>query len=153
MSTNARRRLLQDFKKVQKEPVVGINATPRPDNILLWDAFIIGPEETPFHQGVFKLQLEFDETYPQKAPKVSFVTKIYHPNVYENGNLCLDIIQNRWSPSYDVQSILTSVQSLLNDPNPNSPANAEAARLYKDNRAEYVRKIRICVEDSWLQDE
>eukprot|EP00834_Sanchytrium_tribonematis_P001958 NODE_52_length_30984_cov_1.383358.p25 type:complete len:154 gc:universal NODE_52_length_30984_cov_1.383358:17601-18062(+) len=153
MSTTCRRRLLQDFKKIQKEPVVGINATPDPNNILMWNAFIVGPEDTIFHQGIFKLRLEFDETYPQKAPKVSFVTKIYHPNVYDNGALCLDIIQTRWSPSYDVQSILTSVQSLLNDPNPNSPANAEAARLFQDNRPEYDRKVRECVENSWLQDE
>ncbi len=152
MSTKARRRLLQDLKKIQKEPVVGINASPRATSILTWDAFIIGPEDTYYHQGVFKLLLEFDETYPQKAPKVSFITKIFHPNVYETGALCLDIIQNRWSPSYDVQSILTSVQSLLNDPNPNSPANAEAARLYKDNRPEYARRIRECVENSWLEE-
>ncbi len=42
------------------------------------------------------------------------------PNVYANGELCLDILQNRWSPTYDVSAILTSIQSLLHDPNPNS---------------------------------
>ena len=78
---------------------------------------------------------------------------MFHPNVYANGELCLDILQNRWSPTYDVAAILTSIQSLLHDPNPNSPANAEAAQLYRENMKEYVRRVRATVEDSWLEDD
>lgn len=95
---------------------------------------------------------------------VKFLSRMFHPNVYANGELCLDILQNRWSPTYDVAAILTSIQSLLHDPNPNrcaadhplrfwsfnershSPANAEAANLYRDNMKEYVKRVRrICV--------
>ena len=75
---------------------------------------------------------------------------MFHPNVYANGELCLDILQNRWSPTYDVAAILTSIQSLLHDPNPNSPANAEAAQLYRENMKEYVRRVKATVEESWL---
>jgi hypothetical protein len=64
--------------------------------------------------------LNFDESYPNKPPTVKFLSKMFHPNVYANGELCLDILQNRWSPTYDVAAILTSIQSLLHDPNPNS---------------------------------
>ena len=67
-----------------------------------------------------------------------------------DGGICLDLLQSMWSPIYDVSSILTSVQSLLSDPNPSSPANAEAAALYSNNRAEYERRVRECVEASWL---
>ncbi len=81
---------------------------------------------------------------------------MFHPNVYANGDLCLDILQNRWyiktnnrSPTYDVAAILTSIQSLLHDPNPNSPANAEAARLFSDSRKEYYKRVRETVEESW----
>ena len=63
------------------------------------------------------------------------------------------VLQNRWSPTYDVAAILTSIQSLLHDPNPNSPANAEAAQLYRENMKEYVRRVRATVEDSWLDPE
>jgi len=52
-----------------------------------------------------------------------------------------------------VAAILTSIQSLLHDPNPNSPANAEAAQLYRENMKEYVRRVRATVEDSWLEDD
>ncbi|KAG6377834.1 ubiquitin-conjugating enzyme/RWD-like protein [Boletus reticuloceps] len=75
------------------------------------------------------------------------------PNVYANGELWLDILQNRWLPTYDVAAILTSIQSLLHDPNPNSPANAEAAQLYRENMKEYVRRVKATVEDSWLDPE
>lgn len=77
---------------------------------------------------------------------------MFHPNVYASGELCLDILQNRWSPTYDVSAILTSVQSLLNDPNSSSPANVEAAQLWKENRKEYVRRVKATVEESWLDD-
>ena len=77
------------------------------------------PADTPFEDGTFKLLLTFDESYPNKPPTVKFLSKMFHPNVYANGELCLDILQNRWSPTYDVAAILTSIQSLLHDPNPN----------------------------------
>ena len=78
---------------------------------------------------------------------MKFITKIFHPNVYNDGKICLDILQNQWSPIYDISAILTSIQiflfimwSLLCDPNPNSPANAEAAKLYQENRREYIKR-------------
>lgn len=85
--------------------------------------------DTPFEDGTFKLCLTFDETYPNKPPTVKFISKMFHPNVYANGELCLDILQNRWSPTYDVAAILTSIQSLLHDPNPNRCVPPRATRL------------------------
>jgi ubiquitin-conjugating enzyme E2 A len=71
--------------------------------------------------------------------------------VYADGQICLDILQNAWSPIYDVSAVLTSIQSLLCDPNPSSPANSEAARMFQESKAEYDRRVRLCVEDSWAQ--
>lgn len=114
---------------------------------------IIGPSDTPYEDGTFRLVLQFDEQYPNKPPSVKFLSPMFHPNVYANGDLCLDILQNRWSPTYDVLLILTSIQSLLNDPNINSPANVEAANLYKDHRSQYVKRVRETVENSWNEDD
>ncbi|KAF7338012.1 Ubiquitin-conjugating enzyme [Mycena venus] len=149
-STNCKRRLIRDFKRLSTDPPGGISGSPCPDNIMLWNAVIFGPAETPFEDGTFKLVLTFDESYPNKPPTVKFLSRMFHPNVYANGELCLDILQNRWSPTYDVAAILTSIQSLLHDPNPNSPANAEAAQLYRENMKEYVRRVKATVEESWL---
>ncbi|XP_071468181.1 ubiquitin-conjugating enzyme E2 B isoform X3 [Marmota flaviventris] len=76
-----------------------------------WNAVIFGPEGTPFEDGTFKLVIEFSEEYPNKPPTVRFLSKMFHPNVYADGSICLDILQNRWSPTYDVSSILTSIQN------------------------------------------
>ncbi|KAH7882697.1 ubiquitin-conjugating enzyme/RWD-like protein [Phlebopus sp. FC_14] len=105
---------------------------------MVWNAVIFGPSDTPFEDGTFKLLLTFDESYPNKPPNVKFLSRMFHPNVYANGEICLDILQNR---------------CLLHDPNPNSPANAEAAQLYRENMKEYVRRVKKAVEDSWLDPE
>ncbi|KAK3991343.1 kinesin heavy chain [Cladorrhinum sp. PSN332] len=142
MSTSARRRLMRDFKRMQTDPPAGVSASPVPDNVMTWNAVIIGPADTPFEDGTFRLVMHFEEQYPNKPPSVKFISQMFHPNVYATGELCLDILQNRWSPTYDVAAILTSIQSLLNDPNTGSPANVEASNLYKDNRKEYTKRVR-----------
>ncbi|KJR81846.1 ubiquitin-conjugating enzyme E2 A [Sporothrix schenckii 1099-18] len=170
MSTAARRRLMRDFKRMQTDPPAGVSASPIPDNVMTWNAVIIGPADTPFEDGTFRLVMTFDEQYPNKPPSVKFLSTMFHPNVYGTGELCLDILQNRWSPTYDVAAVLTSIQrwaarkqwhhlprrgyftnvaSLLNDPNTSSPANVEASNLYKDSRKEYHKRVRETVEKSW----
>ena len=74
------------------------------------NAVIIGPADTPFEDGTFRLVMHFEEQYPNKPPGVKFISQMFHPNVYGTGELCLDILQNRWSPTYDVAAVLTSIQ-------------------------------------------
>eukprot|EP00009_Paramoeba_aestuarina_P011184 CAMPEP_0201534694 /NCGR_PEP_ID=MMETSP0161_2-20130828/57008_1 /ASSEMBLY_ACC=CAM_ASM_000251 /TAXON_ID=180227 /ORGANISM="Neoparamoeba aestuarina, Strain SoJaBio B1-5/56/2" /LENGTH=154 /DNA_ID=CAMNT_0047939473 /DNA_START=57 /DNA_END=518 /DNA_ORIENTATION=+ len=145
----AKRRLIQDFKRLQSDPPEGINAAPKDNNIMKWQAVIFGPEQTIWEGGTFKLSLDFMNEYPNKPPKIVFLNKMFHPNIYADGSICLDILQNQWSPIYDISSILTSIQSLLSDPNPKSPANSEAARLFQENKSEYTRRVKQCVELSW----
>jgi ubiquitin-conjugating enzyme E2 A len=80
---------------------------------------------------------------------------MFHPNIYNDGKICLDsispfylVLQNQWSPIYDVWAILTSIRSLLADPNPNSPANSEAAQIYHTNKNEYERRVKEIVDKS-----
>merc|ERR1711908_75353 len=149
MSTPARRRLMRDFKRLQSDPPQGVSGAPCDNDIMKWHAVIFGPDETPWEDGTFKLSLTFSEDYPNKAPTVKFLTKMFHPNIYADGSICLDILQNQWSPIYDISAILTSIQSLLCDPNPNSPANSEAARLFTENKEEYIRQVKLSVGKSW----
>lgn len=149
MSSASRRRLITDFKRFEKEDTNNLFASPQSDNILIWDAVIFGPDDTAWEGGSFKLIFEFTEEYPTKPPSVKFVTSMFHPNIYADGKICLDVLTNQWSPIYDVHTILTSIQSLLTDPNPDSPANAEAARLYTENIQEYYKRVKECVENSW----
>jgi len=152
MSSPAKQRLVRDFRRLQTDPPHGITAAPLEDDIMQWQAIIFGPDDSPWEGGTFKLTLSFTQDYPNKAPTVKFVTKMFHPNIYADGSICLDILQHNWSPIYDIAAILTSIQSLLTDPNPNSPANVEAAKLYQENRREYERRVQQVVEESWDKD-
>lgn len=96
--------------RLQEDPPTGVSGAPTDNNIMIWNAVIFGPHDTPFEDGTFKLTIEFTEEYPNKPPTVRFVSKMFHPNVYADGGICLDILQNRWSPTYDVSAILTSIQ-------------------------------------------
>ncbi|KAA0155963.1 hypothetical protein FNF27_00248 [Cafeteria roenbergensis] len=149
MATPSRRRLLKDLEKLRREPAHGVTAAPLEDNIMKWQALIIGPDDSPWEGGTFNLRMHFSEEYPNKAPEIVFVSSLFHPNVYKDGRICLDILQSKWSPVNTVQAVLVSIQSLLSDPNTGSPANAEAARLYDADRAEYNRRVQRCVEASW----
>jgi len=82
-------------------------------------------------------------------PCVCSSTIILHTaQVYNDGRICIDILKSQWSPIYDITNILISIQSLLGDPNPNSPANEEAASLYRDNRREYSRRVHALVAEN-----
>ena len=152
MSSNAERRLLKDLKKMNDDKTQeGIQATPAGDSLFNWEAVIFGPDDTVWEGGVFNLIIEFSDDYPNKAPKVKFVTKMFHPNIYNDGSICLDILSHMWSPVYDVSSILTSIQSLLTDPNITSPANNTAAVMYSNNYQEYVTRVKQVVEQSQME--
>ena len=90
--------------------------------------------------------LKFDLDYPTKPPNVTFLTPMFHPNIYRDGKICIDILQHEWSPSQNIRTILLSIMSLLMDPNPASPANREAAMLYNTCKVKYEEKVRDFIE-------
>lgn len=137
MNSTAQRRLQKDLMRLMKEQPEGVDANPLDDNLFVWEGFIEGPVESPWEGGIFKLKLQFSNNYPNEVPKVEFVTKMFHPNIYHDGRICLDILKEKWSSIYDVMAILTAIRALLTDPNPNSPANNEVAELFVKNPKEY----------------
>lgn len=104
----------------------------------------MGPPDSPYAGGVFFLNIRFPPDYPFKPPKVSFTatTRIYHPNINSNGNICLDILKDQWSPALTISKVLLSVCSLLTDPNPDDPLVPEIAQMYKTDRARYEATAR-----------
>lgn len=70
-----------------------------------------------------------------------------------DGSICLDILQQRWSASLDVSTLLISIRSLLTDPNPASPANSEAAMLYQNHRRDYERRVREYIDQQLLEED
>lgn len=148
------RRLLREYKKVSADKSQSFSVSIDGDNICKWSAAIFGAKDTDWDGAVLRLKIEFPLEYPHKCPDVKFESPIpFHPNVYQNGKICIDLLQHNWSNAYEIDAVITSIQALLVDPNPASPANATAAALYTDNRAEYVRVVRKCVESTWATEE
>ena len=137
------KRLAKELKNLRKDPPEGVSAGPiNDDNFYAWEAIIIGPVETPYEGGVFKLRMYFPNEYPFRPPKVKFLTKIFHPNINSRGDICLDILRDRWSPALTASRVLLSVTSLLSDPNPNDPLVPEIAIMYQTNRNMYETTAR-----------
>jgi ubiquitin-conjugating enzyme E2 C len=112
------KRLQTELMQLMTGPVPGISAFPSADgNLLSWTATIEGPNDTPYTGLTFKLSFAFPSNYPYEAPTVLFKTPIYHPNVDFSGRICLDILKDRWSAAYNIQTVLLSLQSLLGEPN------------------------------------
>jgi ubiquitin-conjugating enzyme E2 D len=109
-------------------------------NMFHWKATIIGPSETPYAGGLFKLDLTFPTDYPFKPPHVKFDTKIYHPNVNSSGSICLNILKTKWSPALDVERLLLSISSLLSEPNPSDPLDIDIGQLYTSNYPVFVER-------------
>ncbi|XP_056849862.1 ubiquitin-conjugating enzyme E2 30 isoform X1 [Raphanus sativus] len=142
----ASRRINKELRDLQKDPPASCSAGPVGDDMYHWQATIMGPTDSPFAGGVFLVSIHFPPDYPFKPPKVSFRTKVYHPNVNSNGSICLDILKEQWSPALTLSKVLLSICSLLTDPNPDDPLVPEIANIYKTDRTKYENTAR-----SWTQ--
>ncbi|GAB4844504.1 Ubiquitin-conjugating enzyme E2 4 [Ancistrocladus abbreviatus] len=103
-----------------------------------------GPSDSPYHGGVWRIRVQLPDAYPYKSPSVGFVNKIYHPNVDEmSGSVCLDVINQTWSPMFDLVNVFeVFIPQLLLYPNPSDPLNGEAAALMMRDRATYEQRVK-----------
>ena len=136
------KRIRTELDKIQQDPPSNCSAGPANEDLFKWEATIIGPIDTVYEGGIFKLDILFPERYPFKPPKVKFRTRIYHPNINSSGGICLDILKDQWSPALTISKVLLSICSLLTDPNPDDPLMIDIAELYKSDIEEYKIKAR-----------
>jgi ubiquitin-conjugating enzyme E2 C len=132
------KRLQQELMQLMMSGEAGCSAFPEGDNLFQWAGTIHGSKDTVYEGLEYRLKITFPSDYPYKAPTIKFVTPCFHPNVDEHGNICLDILKEKWSAAYNVRTVLLSLQSLLGDPNNDSPLNIDAANKWA-NQAEYKR--------------
>ncbi|KAJ8287245.1 hypothetical protein GJAV_G00049320 [Gymnothorax javanicus] len=159
---SSQKALMLELKSLQEEPVEGFRITLVEESDLYnWEVAIFGPPNTLYEGGYFKAHIKFPIDYPYSPPTFRFLTKMWHPNIYENGDVCISILHppvddpqsgelpsERWNPTQNVRTILLSVISLLNEPNTFSPANVDASvmfRKWRDSKGkdkEYAEIIR-----------
>jgi len=131
------RKLMIEAKEMIKDPPVGVSGGPKDNDLYHWDAFIVGPPDSPYAGGIFMLKIDIPPDYPFKPPKCKFTTPIFHPNINSQGNICLDILKDQWSPALSIPKVLLSISSLLTDANPKDPLAPEIAKVYVENRAKF----------------
>lgn len=138
----ALKRIQKEMADFAKDPPPTCSAGPQGDDLFHWKAIITGPEGSPYQGGIFALDILFNMEYPFKPPKITFSTKIYHPNINANGAICLDILKQQWSPALTIMKVLLSISSLLTDPNPDDPLVPDIAEILKKNKALYEANAR-----------
>lgn len=131
------KRIAKELEEFKQDPPANCSAGPSSDDIYNWDATLMGPAGSVYEGGVFQLSIIFPNNYPFKAPKIKFVTRIYHPNINSAGGICLDVLKDQWSPALTISKILLSICSLLDDPNPDDPLVPDIAEQYTNNRVAY----------------
>ena len=132
------------------------------NNMFVWDLIIEGPPDSLYTGGYFKAKMRFPHDYPNMPPEMRFVSKMFHPNIYEDGKVCISILHppgkdafneqeredEKWRPILGVDAVILSVMSMLQSPNIDSPANIEASVMYRDNRANYECIVKRQAQDS-----
>lgn len=138
----AMRQLMRQVQELTSSPIDGITLLPVED-VTEISAVLKGPEDTPYVGGEFTVTLVFGDTYPEQPPKGYFKTKIFHPNVSEKGEICVNALKRDWSPSITMGHILSVVRCLLIEPNPESALNEEAGKLLLEEYSEFCKRARI----------
>ena len=136
------KRIKKELENLKTDPPVNCSAGPEDDDIFKWTATLMGPSASPYQGGIFYLNIVFPQNYPFKPPKITFATKVYHPNINSSGGICLDILKENWSPALTISKVLISICSLLDDPNPDDPLVPDIAELFKNDREAYNVKAR-----------
>lgn len=134
----------KELEMLITSPPFGISCWPKDDRTDILEAQILGGNGTPYETGLFKLEIQIPERYPFEPPKVSFITPIYHPNIDTGGRICLDTLKmppkGAWKPCLNICTVLTSIQLLMGEPNPEDPLMADISDEYKYNKTLYIEK-------------
>ena len=152
MSKALRNAIVLSIRELKNNPPLGVFAELHEGSMRLLKARIVGPEETPWEGGVFNLKITIPEGFPNTAPLVVFEGIIpFHANVYANtGAICVDMLQDKWSPVFTIAQVLVGLQSLLAEPNIDSPANPIAAALFLSDRESYNQKVRELIRATFF---
>lgn len=110
----------------------------------------IVPQDGYYKNGKFKFKIEIGQNFPIEPPKIKCLNKIYHPNIDLDGNICLNILREDWSPVLSLNSVLIGLNFLFLEPNPNDPLNKEAANMLVKDKNQFERNITTSMRGGYI---
>lgn len=140
---NVIKQLAKELKNLDETPPEGIKVGVNEDDFSTIYADIEGPAGTPYENGVFRMKLKLSHDFPHSPPKGYFLTKIFHPNIANNGEICVNTLKRDWNPSLGLRHVLIVVRCLLIEPFPESALNEQAGKMLLENYEEYARHARL----------
>ncbi|GAB2227890.1 hypothetical protein Droror1_Dr00009718 [Drosera rotundifolia] len=140
---NVVKQLAKELKNLDETPPEGIKVGVNDDDFSTIYADIDGPAGTPYENGVFRMKLILSRDFPHSPPKGYFLTKIFHPNIANNGEICVNTLKKDWSPSLGLRHVLLVVRCLLIEPFPESALNEQAGKMLLEDYEEYARLARL----------
>ncbi|KAF7730526.1 hypothetical protein EC973_001907 [Apophysomyces ossiformis] len=143
----ALKRIQRELGDIIRNPTPGIVVTAEENDVFRWKGLLSGPENSPYKGGTFKLDIVFSADYPFKPPTIKFMTKIYHPNIDDDGAICMDLLKaDVWKPANRVIQILEALIILLEEPNPDDALVGSIAEVYNSNRAKFRKLAKEYVD-------
>ncbi|KAK6601755.1 ubiquitin-conjugating enzyme [Botrytis cinerea] len=139
------RRIAKELNDIANDPGAQIFCQARDGNdsdLTSLRGSFPGPPDTPYEGGTYLVDIKIPNEYPFKPPHMNFSTKVWHPNVSKQGAICLDTLSSAWSPVLTIKSALLSLQSLLSEPEPKDPQDAEVATMLINHPKEFREKAR-----------
>jgi len=133
----------RQLRKLIQEPLEGIHVVVNEEDISDIQADIQGPEDTPYVGGLFRCKLVLSNDFPNTPPRGFFLTKIFHPNVSNNGDICVNTLKKDWKPTLGMSHIFQIVRCLLIIPFPESALNEVASKLFLESYDDYARRARL----------
>src|SRR3989338_5820495 len=118
---NISKRIVKEWEKLQKEPIPNVTISPINNDMRYLKVIIVGAKDTPYEDGNFELEMYLPPDYPIEVPKCRYVTNIYHPNINQLGQICLDILKDKWSPALQIRTLILSIMALMSTPNEDDP--------------------------------
>lgn len=108
---------------------------------------ILHPQTSIYSSGRYEISIKFPDRYPFHPPKIRFLTKILHPNIsLLNGSICLNILRENWSPALCIEKIITCIEFLLDNPNPEDPLNKKIGELFQADREKYEETVKKFID-------
>ncbi|XP_047481857.1 ubiquitin-conjugating enzyme E2 D2B-like [Penaeus chinensis] len=139
---SALQRITKELEDIADDPPGQCSAGPVGNDLFHCRATIMGPKGSPFEDGIFDLAIDFPGDYPFQPPRIRFLTPIYHMNIDADGEICLDILGNEWSPGLSLSKVLVMIVALLNDPNPDDPLRWDACEEFRNDEDSYNKTAR-----------